>query len=76
MRPILQRVDPEPLRAARHLAGLSLAELAVRARVAISTLTLAERHGLVTPATACRLAEALGVPSSALSPPPTAAPQE
>ncbi len=66
MRASLRHFNPDPLRAARLGAGLSLAELAVRARVAVSTLSLAERHGLVSPATAGRLAGALGLPAEAL----------
>lgn len=66
MRPKVQHVDPAPLRAARERARLTLAELAQRAGIALSTLHLAERHGVVSDETAARIAAALGLKAEAL----------
>ncbi len=54
-----------PVKVARGHAGLSQAELAVKASVSLSTLQLAER-GLLSTTIAERLAAALGVPATAL----------
>ena len=56
---------PNPIRNARERAGLSRAQLAVRAGVSFSTVSLAER-GLVTTTTAAKIAPVLGVDVAAL----------
>jgi len=62
------KVTPSPLRAARERAGLTREQLAVRAGLSSSTLYLAERAGLVSDATAAKLAAALGVEPAELKP--------
>jgi len=62
------KVTPSPLRAARERAGLTREQLAVRAGLSSSTLYLAERAGLVSDATAAKLAAVLGVEPAELKP--------
>ena len=50
-----------PLRAARQSVGLTMVELSARAHVGLSTISVGERAGLLTPATAARLARVLKV---------------
>ncbi len=59
---------PSPVRAARERAGLTREQLAVKAGLSSSTLYLAERAGLISAATATKLAAALGVPTAELRP--------
>lgn len=61
-------VKRNPVRAARERAGLTREQLAVKAGLSSSTLYLAERAGLVSPATAAKLAGVLGVPAKDLRP--------
>ncbi len=53
--------QPTPLRSARAKVGWTQEVLAHKAGLTLSTVSLAERTGYVTPATALRLAAALGV---------------
>lgn len=57
---------PSPVRALREQAGFTREQLAVRAGISSSTLYLVERAGLLTRATAEKLAQALGVPAERL----------
>ncbi|ACG73251.1 transcriptional regulator, XRE family [Anaeromyxobacter sp. K] len=57
-----------PVRAARERAGLTREQLAVKAGLSSSTLYLAERAGLVSAATAAKLAAVLGVAAAELQP--------
>jgi transcriptional regulator with XRE-family HTH domain len=56
------------VREARERAGLTREQLAVKAGIAGSTLYLAERAGLISEATAVKLATALGVRPEELGP--------
>lgn len=51
-----------PIRKARREANLTLEQLAVRARVSSTTLSIAERAGLISKRTATKLARVLRVP--------------
>jgi transcriptional regulator with XRE-family HTH domain len=66
MRPA--KPTPNPVRTARERAGLTREALAVHAGVSYSTVALAERSGLVSEATAAKLAVVLGVPPEELRP--------
>jgi transcriptional regulator with XRE-family HTH domain len=55
-----------PVRLARERAGLTREQLAVKAGVGSTTLYLAERAGLISPATAAKIAPVLGVPAEEL----------
>jgi transcriptional regulator with XRE-family HTH domain len=57
------RPNPKPtaVREARIRAGLTREQLAVKAGISFSTLCLAERAGLISEATAAKLAPILGV---------------
>jgi len=57
-----------PIRAARERAGLTRERAAVMAGVCVSTLFLAERAGLLSAATAAKLAPVLGVTPETLRP--------
>jgi transcriptional regulator with XRE-family HTH domain len=59
---------PSRVRAAREARGLTREQLAVRAGVSSSTLYLAERAGLLSDATAAKVAAVLGVPAEELRP--------
>jgi transcriptional regulator with XRE-family HTH domain len=61
------RTDPaNPIRSARERSGLTREQLAVKAGLSLSTVYLAERAGLVSEATAAKLARALGVSAKEL----------
>lgn len=62
------KAPASPVRAARERAGLTREQLAVRAGLSSSTLYLAERAGLVSDATAAKLAIALGIEPAELRP--------
>lgn len=57
---------PSPVRSAREHAGLTREQLAVKAGVSSTTLYLAERAGLISAATAAKVARVLGVPAEEL----------
>jgi len=57
---------PNAVRSARERAGLTREQLAVRAGVSSTTLYLAERAGLLSAATANKIAPILGVGVDAL----------
>lgn len=59
---------PSPVRSARERAGLTREQLAVKAGLSSSTLYLVERAGLISDATAAKLAAALGVSAAELRP--------
>lgn len=61
-----QKRPTSPVRALREERGLTQLQLAVKAGLSIQTISLAERAGLVSAATAARLAEALEVPAAEL----------
>jgi DNA-binding XRE family transcriptional regulator len=54
-------MNPNAVRAARERANLTREQAAVKAGISSSTLYLAERAGLLSDATARKLAKALGV---------------
>lgn len=56
-----------PLRRERLRAGLSQVSLAVRAGCSLSTVSLVERGGFLSPDMAARLARALAVPADDLA---------
>ena len=58
-----------PVREVRHLRGMALQELAVKAKVAPGTLTMIERYGYCPgPDMRRRIAEVLGVTDAELFP--------
>ncbi len=57
------------VRTARERAGLTREQLAVKAGMSSTTLYLAERAGLISAATAAKLAPILGVSAEALREP-------
>jgi transcriptional regulator with XRE-family HTH domain len=57
---------PSLIRNARERAGLTREQAAVRAGISSTTLYLAERAGLISAATAAKLAPILGVPADQL----------
>jgi transcriptional regulator with XRE-family HTH domain len=59
-----------PVRIHRERAGLSREQLAVRAGVGTTTVYIAERAGLITSATAAKLAVVLGCEVADLLPEP------
>lgn len=59
---------PNPVRAARERLGLTREQLAVRAGLSSSTVYLVERAGLISQATAEKLAKALGCDPAELRP--------
>lgn len=60
-------IDPEALRAARLLAGLSQKNLGLRAGVREATVAAAEQGQRCRPSTIRRLADALEVPPTAIA---------
>jgi len=62
------RVQASPVRALRESAGLTREQLAVKIGVSSSTLYLVERAGLISDATAAKLARVLGVKPQELLP--------
>ncbi len=60
------RLNPSPVRLARERAGLTREQLAVKVGLSSSTLYLAERAGLISEATAAKLAKELGVSAEEL----------
>jgi transcriptional regulator with XRE-family HTH domain len=59
---------PSRIRSAREARGLTREQLAVRAGVSSTTLYLAERAGLLSDATAAKVAAVLGVAAEELRP--------
>lgn len=59
--PPARRSPAERLRAARLARGLSQFTLAARAGLSLQTVGLAERAGIITGATAAKLAAVLGI---------------
>ena len=59
----LRKPDPEFPRDARRRRGLTQLQLAARAEVSIQTVSIAERTGHLTVASAAKLAVVLGVPA-------------
>jgi DNA-binding XRE family transcriptional regulator len=59
-------VKKSPVRSARERVGLTREQLAVKAGVSSTTLYLAERAALISPATAAKIAPVLGVPAEEL----------
>jgi transcriptional regulator with XRE-family HTH domain len=57
---------PTPVRTARLAAKMRAIDLAQRAGVSLGTISLAERHGILSRPMAEKLAEALGVKPEAL----------
>jgi len=64
-----RQLKSNAVRAARERAGLTREQLAVRAGISSTTLYLAERAGLISAATAAKLAPILGVSANALREP-------
>jgi len=64
-----RQLKSNAVRAARERAGLTREQLAVRAGMSSTTLYLAERAGLISAATAAKLAPILGVSANALREP-------
>ena len=64
---------PNAVRSARERAGLSREQAAVKAGLSLTTLYLAERAGLITAATAAKLAPVLGCSAIELLTAPTEA---
>jgi transcriptional regulator with XRE-family HTH domain len=61
-------LKPSLIRALHEARGLTREQLAVRAGISSSTLYLVERAGLLSPATAEKVAAVLGVPATELRP--------
>jgi transcriptional regulator with XRE-family HTH domain len=59
---------PSRVRQLREARGITREQLAVRAGISSSTLYLAERAGLMTPATAGKVAAALGLSVEEVAP--------
>ncbi len=59
---------PSPIAVRRRRLNLSQVDLSVRAGLSVSSVSLAERTGYLTRATAAKLARALGCPVEELLP--------
>jgi len=57
----MQKAKQNSVRAAREATGLSREQAAVKAGISGTTLRIAERTGLISEATAAKLAPVLGV---------------